>query len=199
MYVQSDRSRAVSTKLIRGGLTAMVRPFRGELDQLHGVGTSIGSWPSSMTTTPSLRTSCRAKAIASSTVLCVFGAGWRQREHPHSPRDLVCTSNPANRLQRGTALATEWGLIGRSWLTSCRASCEVRNTKCTTRTGSTVIAKASEPTTRKSVTLPDRLWAEISEFRHRNRIASEAEAVRRLLQAGLDAENQDAPRTPRRR
>jgi len=45
-----------------------------------------------------------------------------------------------------------------------------------------------EPNTRKSVTLPDSLWEAVREYRFAARIASEAEAVRRLLLAGLRAE-----------
>ncbi len=48
--------------------------------------------------------------------------------------------------------------------------------------------RSPEPVTRKSVTLPDSLWAEVAEFRFSERIGSEAEAVRRLIQAGLRAE-----------
>ncbi len=43
-----------------------------------------------------------------------------------------------------------------------------------------------EPSTRKSVTLPDSMWEEIAEYRFAERIATEAEAVRRLLQEALD-------------
>lgn len=45
-----------------------------------------------------------------------------------------------------------------------------------------------EPFTRKSLALPDTLWLAISEHRHTERISSEIEAVRQLIQAGLDAE-----------
>lgn len=58
--------------------------------------------------------------------------------------------------------------------------------------------KAPEPVTRKSVTLPDSLWAEVSEFRFSERIGSEAEAVRRLIQAGLRAEAKARERESRR-
>ena len=46
----------------------------------------------------------------------------------------------------------------------------------------------AKPATRKSVTLPDSMWAEVAEFRFSERIGSEAEALRRLVQAGLRAE-----------
>jgi hypothetical protein len=44
-----------------------------------------------------------------------------------------------------------------------------------------------EPPSRKSITLPQRMWEDISAYRFDNRITSEAEAVRRVVQAGLDA------------
>lgn len=45
-----------------------------------------------------------------------------------------------------------------------------------------------EPKTRKSVTLPDSLWAEIDEVRRSapGRVPSEAEALRQVIRAGLD-------------
>lgn len=50
------------------------------------------------------------------------------------------------------------------------------------------MSKETEPVARKTVTLPVSLWAEISIFRHGQRIGTEAEALRRLIQAGLRAE-----------
>lgn len=47
-----------------------------------------------------------------------------------------------------------------------------------------------EPSTRKSVTLPDDLWRAVADFRFAERIGTEAEAVRRLILAGLRAEAQ---------
>lgn len=47
---------------------------------------------------------------------------------------------------------------------------------------------AKDQITRKSVSLPDRMWADIAEFRFRERITAEAEAVRRLLRLALDGE-----------
>lgn len=44
-----------------------------------------------------------------------------------------------------------------------------------------------EPTSRKTVTLPDRLWDAIDEFRHAERIRTEVAAVRQLLELGLEA------------
>lgn len=55
-----------------------------------------------------------------------------------------------------------------------------------------------EPTARKSVSLPASLWERLSEFRHENRIGSEAEAIRRIVLAGLDAEAKRAARRVRR-
>jgi len=51
---------------------------------------------------------------------------------------------------------------------------------------------------RKSITLPLSLWERISIYRHANRISTEADAVRRVLQAGLDAEEQHAARKERK-
>lgn len=42
--------------------------------------------------------------------------------------------------------------------------------------------------TRKTIALSDEQWAAIDEYRHRKRIATEVEAVRRLIDAGLKAE-----------
>ena len=58
---------------------------------------------------------------------------------------------------------------------------------------------APEPTSRKTITLPDRLWQQIAEYRFSRHISSETAAIRRLIQAGLEAENRSAPRTVRRR
>ena len=44
---------------------------------------------------------------------------------------------------------------------------------------------AIEPVTRKSVTLPTALWEAVSDYRFEARIKTEAEAVRRLIEAGL--------------
>jgi hypothetical protein len=52
--------------------------------------------------------------------------------------------------------------------------------------------KAPETLIRKSISLPERLWAEVWDFRFSWRFGSEAEAVRRLLQAGLAAERRGA-------
>jgi metal-responsive CopG/Arc/MetJ family transcriptional regulator len=57
-----------------------------------------------------------------------------------------------------------------------------------------------EQASRKSVTLPDSLWDEIADYRHNQRISSEAEALRRIIRAGLDAEAllpKKAARTPK--
>jgi hypothetical protein len=43
-----------------------------------------------------------------------------------------------------------------------------------------------EPAARKSVTLPDSMWKAIGEYRFYNRIPAEAEAIRQLIQRGLD-------------
>jgi hypothetical protein len=43
-----------------------------------------------------------------------------------------------------------------------------------------------EPAARKSVTLPESMWKAIGEYRFYNRIPAEAEAIRQLIQRGLD-------------
>ncbi|GAC1348537.1 MAG: hypothetical protein NVSMB18_36990 [Acetobacteraceae bacterium] len=47
--------------------------------------------------------------------------------------------------------------------------------------------RTAAPTKRKTVTLPCGLWAEIAEFRFAQHVATEAEAVRLLIQSGLRA------------
>ena len=53
---------------------------------------------------------------------------------------------------------------------------------------------STEPTqvARKTVTLPEELWEKVVEYRHTHRIASQAEAVRRLIDAALEAEQPEA-------
>jgi metal-responsive CopG/Arc/MetJ family transcriptional regulator len=58
------------------------------------------------------------------------------------------------------------------------------------------MAERPENTSRKSVTLPDRLWDAIDEYRHAERIKTEVEAIRQLVEAGLVAKKR---RTPRKR
>jgi hypothetical protein len=61
--------------------------------------------------------------------------------------------------------------------------------------------KSPEPISRKSITLPDRLWAAVQDYRFSRRLGTEAEAVRQLLRAGLAAEERRPPavrREPRR-
>jgi hypothetical protein len=48
--------------------------------------------------------------------------------------------------------------------------------------------KPPEPMIRKSVTLPESLWASVAEFRLSEQIGSEMETLRRLIQSGLRAE-----------
>jgi hypothetical protein len=43
----------------------------------------------------------------------------------------------------------------------------------------------SPPTPRKSVSLPVDLWRKVENFRFGNRIATESEAIRRLIELGL--------------
>lgn len=46
-----------------------------------------------------------------------------------------------------------------------------------------------EPTTRKSITMPVAVWQAIDMFRFREHFGSEAEAVRRIVLAGLKSLN----------
>ena len=46
----------------------------------------------------------------------------------------------------------------------------------------------AEPATRKTMALPDSMWAEINAYRRVERITTEVEAVRRLVLAGLRTE-----------
>ncbi len=55
-------------------------------------------------------------------------------------------------------------------------------------------APPTEPTTRKSLVLLDTMWEEINHFRIAEQIATETEAVRRLLRAAL----RDAARKERK-
>jgi hypothetical protein len=45
-----------------------------------------------------------------------------------------------------------------------------------------------EPLARKTISIPVSLWEEVMEYRHNERIGTEAEALRRLIQSGLRAE-----------
>ena len=49
-----------------------------------------------------------------------------------------------------------------------------------------------DPIIRKTIALPARMWSEIADFRFSERIATEAEAMRRLLQMALKAERKKA-------
>jgi hypothetical protein len=52
--------------------------------------------------------------------------------------------------------------------------------------GKADLPQSPEPTARKSVTLPNSMWNAIGEHRFYNRIPTEAEAIRQLIQSGLD-------------
>ena len=60
------------------------------------------------------------------------------------------------------------------------------------------MGKTPEATSRKIITAPDRLWAAVDEYRFRERIRTEAEAIRRLLQLGLDAAAGRSAQPPRK-
>jgi len=54
-----------------------------------------------------------------------------------------------------------------------------------------------DTTVRKIVSLPKELWEEVSDYRFDNRLGTEADALRRLIQLGLDAAKA-SPRDPGR-
>ena len=49
------------------------------------------------------------------------------------------------------------------------------------------------PTVRKTVSLPSSLWKQIDDFQFDNRIKRETEAIRRLIELGLEAARAKAP------
>ena len=49
------------------------------------------------------------------------------------------------------------------------------------------MAESPEITSRKTIALSARLWEAIDEYRHAERIKTEIEAIRRLLELGLEA------------
>jgi hypothetical protein len=53
----------------------------------------------------------------------------------------------------------------------------------------------AEKTARKVIALPDVMWDRVSEFRFAERIPTEAAAIRRLIQDGLDAQQSGRRRT----
>jgi hypothetical protein len=53
---------------------------------------------------------------------------------------------------------------------------------------------APDPVTRKSVSLPDDIWEEITAWRLARRISTEAEAIRQIILSGLAAEKKKAPK-----
>ena len=67
----------------------------------------------------------------------------------------------------------------------------INRTKITVATKSAVIYIAAmenptDPPTRKTMTLPESVWRRISRFRFSSEIKSETEAVRLIVDAGLD-------------
>lgn len=63
----------------------------------------------------------------------------------------------------------------------------------------TAMVVNAETTVRKLVSLPRELVQAIEDFRYRNRIPSEAEAMRRLLHLGLTAAAKAPPAPPKAR
>ncbi len=64
-----------------------------------------------------------------------------------------------------------------------------KNTRDTTSTKGTVPTMKKPPASaqRKTIGLPAAMWAAVAKYRHKHEIPTEAAALRRLLQAGLDA------------
>jgi hypothetical protein len=54
-------------------------------------------------------------------------------------------------------------------------------------------------TSRKTIALSARLWDAIDEYRHAERIGTEIEAIRRLLEMGLGAAGKSRPPPGRKR
>jgi hypothetical protein len=50
------------------------------------------------------------------------------------------------------------------------------------------MAENDDPPVRKTVSLPSGFWRRIEDFRFENRIKRETEAIRRLIELGLEAE-----------
>lgn len=50
------------------------------------------------------------------------------------------------------------------------------------------MSRSPQPSTRRPIAMPDDLWREVEAYQGREAIATTAEAVRRLLLAGLRAE-----------
>jgi hypothetical protein len=75
----------------------------------------------------------------------------------------------------------------------------VSTPKCTIDTGKVLpyvdhMGRKPMGITRKSVSLHDLMWAEISEYRFAHRITTEAETIRRLLEIALEAERRKEAR-----
>jgi hypothetical protein len=63
------------------------------------------------------------------------------------------------------------------------------------------MARDTKTTMRKSLTLPKELWDAVTDYRFNQRIGTEAEAIRQLLQSALDAAatgRQPARKAPRK-
>ena len=60
------------------------------------------------------------------------------------------------------------------------------------------MAKPTEPVIRKSVSLPESMWKQIDDFQFEHRVKRDAEAVRRLLELGLEAAKKPPVRGQRR-
>jgi hypothetical protein len=54
-----------------------------------------------------------------------------------------------------------------------------------------------ETTVRKNVAMPKELWAEVRAFRFRQEIDTESDAIRRLIELGLEAAKQEAAKPSR--
>lgn len=50
-----------------------------------------------------------------------------------------------------------------------------------------MMSETTSPPARKSVSLPAELWGHVDAYRFGNRITTESEAIRRLIELGLEA------------
>jgi hypothetical protein len=119
-------------------------------------------------------------------------------KHRNQSRDCVCRNYQAN-------IGDHWAiplrcLVSVFLIDSFYASgAPVSTPKCTIDTGKVLpyvdhMGRKPMGITRKSVSLHDLMWAEISEYRFAHRITTEAETIRRLLEIALEAERRKEAR-----
>jgi len=52
---------------------------------------------------------------------------------------------------------------------------------------------ATDPMIRKTISLPSSTWQRIEDYQFANRVKRDAEAIRRLIELGLEAASKDSP------